>query len=493
MEWMSGSGTPGGRSRYVVAARILPCHASEVMIRGFLVWLFLLPLAIAAPRPNVILVITDDLGYGDLSCYGQKHFSTPHLDRMAAEGLRFTRHYAGATVCAPSRCSLMTGRDGGHASIRGNGPFALRPDPEDRTIASMLRDAGYDTALIGKSCVTGNTQTPQTLREKGFDHFYGTTDHEDGHFRFPKFVYENTKRIELDGNTLHAGPHYDLTLYQNHALSWLDGRSDKPFFLVLSLPLPHASLVAPEEALARVRGGIRDEVSHKAGGGHYSRTREVKATYAAMVTLIDDTMGSLLAKLREKGHDRDTLVLFTSDNGSHSEGGYDHRMLDSNGPLRGGKRDLYEGGIRVPFIARWPGGCPAGRTSDHASAFWDFLPTLCDLAGLPTPSGIEGLSYAPLLSGRADDQRKHESLYWEFHEMGGRRALIAGDWKVVQYGLKPSAFGKAQLYQISGDIGERNDLAAAEPQRLADMLRLMDAARVPNPRFPLPGLDAQNR
>lgn len=463
------------------------------MIRWLLVWLSLFPITLAAQRPNVILVITDDLGYGDLSCYGQKHFSTPHLDRMAAEGLRFTRHYAGATVCAPSRCSLMTGRDGGHASIRGNGPVSLRPDPEDRTIASLLRNAGYDTALVGKSCVTGNTQTPETLREKGFDYFYGTTDHKDGHFRFPKFVYENDKRIELEGNTLHSGPHYDLTLYQNQALAWLDRRSEKPFFLVLSLPLPHASLAAPEEALARVRKGIRNEVSHKAGDRHYSDVREVKATHAAMVTLIDDTMGRLLEKLREKNQDRNTLVMFTSDNGSHAEGGYHYSMLQSNGSLRGGKRDLYEGGIRVPLIARWPAACPAGRTSDHASAFWDFLPTLCELAGLTPPAGIQGISYAPLLTGRASDQPKHESLYWEFHEMNGRRALISGDWKVVQYGLKPGAFGKAQLYRISGDPGEQKNLADAEPERLAELMRRMDTARVPEARFPLPGLDSPVR
>lgn len=463
------------------------------MIRGLIAWLVFVCIASAAPRPNVVLVITDDLGYGDLSCYGQKHFRTPCLDRMAAEGLRFTRHYAGATVCAPSRCSLMTGRDGGHASIRGNGPFALRADPEDQTIASMLREAGYATALIGKSCVTGNTQTPETLREKGFDYFYGTTDHKDGHFRFPRFVYENEKRIDLKGNTLHAGPHYDLTLYQKQALAWLDGRSEKPFFLVLSLPLPHASLIAPEEALARVRGGMGKDESHRAQDRHYSDVREVKATYAAMVTLVDDTVGKVLDKLRDLGKDGKTLVLFTSDNGSHAEGGYRFQMLDSNGPLRGGKRDLHEGGIRVPLIARWPEGCPAGRTSDHASAFWDLMPTLCDLAGLKTPTGIEGLSFAPTLTGRSNEQREHESLYWEFHEMGGRRALICGDWKIVQYNLKPGAFGKPELFRISEDIAERSDLSAAEPERLKDMLRRMDAARVPNDRFPLPALDSLNR
>lgn len=461
------------------------------MNRLLLFFAVLMPWVSAAAKPNLIVVITDDLGYGDLSCYGQKHFKTPHLDRMAAEGLRFTRHYSGATVCAPARCSLMTGRDGGHASIRGNGPFALRPDPQDRTIASMLRDAGYDTALIGKSCVTGNTQTPETLREKGFDHFYGTTNHTDGHFRYPKFVYRNSQRVELAGNTLYQGPHYDLDLYRKEAMEWLAGRGGKPFFLILSLPVPHASLAAPEEALARVRGGIAGEKSAKRN--HYGGTKEVKASYAAMVTLVDDTVGEMLAKLREKGIDGDTLVMFTSDNGSHSEGGYHHSMLASNGPLRGGKRDLYEGGIRVPLVVRWPKGCPGGRVTDHPSAFWDYLPTFCELAGLPVPADTEGISFAPLLAGNEAAQKKHRSLYWEFHELGGRRAIQTGDWKLVQYGLKPGSFGKPQLYQLRDDEGERDDLAAKHPERVADMLRLMDAARVPNGRFPLPGLDALSR
>ncbi len=246
----------------------------------------------AETRPNVILVMADDLGYGDLSCYGQRFFETPHLDRLAREGIRFTDHYAGATVCAPSRSCLMTGRDTGHSGVRGNGPFALRPDPEDRTIASLLRESGYATALIGKSCVTGNTQTPATLAEKGFDYFFGTTSHKDGHFRYPN----------------------------------------------------------------------------------------------------------------------------------------------------------YEGGIRVPLVARWPNGIPAG-------------------------------------------QKTHQALYWEFHEMKGRRALRMGDWKLVQYGLQAGAHGKAELYDLSADLAETTNLAARHPQRVKEMLERMDASRSPSERFPLPGLD----
>jgi arylsulfatase A len=459
------------------------------MKRFLLVCLGLAASSFAAPKPNVILVITDDLGYGDLSCYGQKHFQTPNLDRLANEGLRFTDHYAGTTVCAPSRCCLMTGKDTGHATIRGNGPFALRPDPDDVTVASLLRDGGYATALIGKSCVTGNTQTPETLKQKGFDYFFGTTDHKDGHFRYPKFVYENDKRVELEGNTLYAGPHYDVDLYTNKALGFLDARTEKPFFLVLSYPAPHASLAAPEESLARVRSGIRDEVSHTAADRHYGDVKEVKASYAGMILRVDDAIGSILAKLKSKNLDDNTLVMFTSDNGSHSEGGYKFPMLSSNGPLRGGKRDLYEGGIRVPLLARWPKGIPAGRTTDHASAFWDFLPTMCDLAGLAKPAGIQGISYAPALAGNAAAQEKHQALYWEFHELGGRRALRMEHWKLVQYGLKPNALGKPELYNLATDISEQTNLADQHPDRVKEMVRRMNQARVRNEKFPLPGLD----
>lgn len=457
---------------------------------------FLLALAMhlaAAGKPNIVFVITDDLGYGDLSCYGQKSFKTPNLDRLAAQGIRFTDHYSGATVCAPSRCCLMTGRDTGHASIRGNGPFALRPDPEDLTVATILRDAGYSTALIGKSCVTGNTQTPETLKAKGFDYFYGTTDHKDGHFRYPPFLYENSERVVLEGNTRYAGPHYDLDLYARKALEFIGKSNDKPFFMVLSLPVPHASLAVPEESMAVVRPGIGKDSSYSPKDKHYGDVKEVKASYAGMVVRVDSVIGSILESLKSRGIDENTMVMFTSDNGSHVEGGYHYSMLESNGRLRGGKRDLYEGGIRVPFIARWPGGIPAGQTTGHPSAFWDFLPTVCDLTGAKAPTGIEGISYAPTLAGKATQQAKHEALYWEFHELNGRRALRMDQWKLVQYGLKPGAFGEAELYDLANDVSEKINLAGKHPERVKSMLERLDRSRVANDRFALPGLDARTR
>ena len=456
-----------------------------------LLGLLFLPAALfaapAAPPPNIVLIIADDLGYGDLSCYGQKNFQTPTLDALAAGGLRFTQHYAGATVCAPSRAALMTGLDPGHVSVRGNGPVDLRPDPLDITVATLLRSAGYRTAMIGKSCVTGNTQTPEVVLAKGFDVFYGTTDHRDGHFRYPKFVYDQTRKIPLEGNTLHQGPHYDAELYTRRAERFIqETAAASPFFLLLSYPLPHASVLAPEGGVIDIESDT-DFLPEKS---HYSKTTRIKGNYAGMVVALDAYVARVMKALAVRGATDHTLVIFTSDNGPHLEGGYRPEMLGSNGPLRGGKRDLFEGGIRVPFIAHWPAGIARpGRDVDLPSAFWDFLPTVCELAVAPRPSAIEGLSYAPTLAGRSD-QKHHEQLYWEFGELGGRRALRRGDWKLVQYDLQPNAFGKPQLFNLASDPGEQKDVAADHPHLVTEMVARMNGARVPDDRFPCPALDA---
>ena len=443
--------------------------------------------AVCLAKPNMIFIIADDLGYGDLSCYGQKFFKTPVLDRLAADGLRFTDHYSGATVCAPARCSLMTGRDAGHASIRGNGPFALRPDPQDITVATLLKGAGYNTAMIGKSCITGNTQTPEDVLSKGFDVFYGTTDHRDGHFRYPKFVYDQEKKVMLEGNKLHTGPHYDGELYARRAEQFIaDQSADNPFFMVLSLPIPHASVLAPAGKAEEVR--IEGDIDFPKSG-HYSTVKGVKANYAGMVMEIDAYVGRVMKALETKQLADDTLVIFTSDNGSHFEGGYRPALLDSNGVLRGGKRDLYEGGIRVPFIAHWPAGIKQPGDASHPSAFWDFLPTACELAGVKVPHEIEGISYAATLKGTGD-QKAHGHLYWEFHEAKGRRAVRQGNWKLVQYNLKGKPMGKPQLFDLSKDLGEKKDLAAKHPERVRDLVKWMDEHREPSDRFKLGPLDA---
>lgn len=455
-----------------------------------LIALVLLAAAAHAAKPNILFILADDLGYGDLSCYGQKHFETPAIDSLAANGLRFTDHYSGSTVCAPSRATLMTGKDTGHAAIRGNGAFAL--PASETSVASLLRKAGYRTAKIGKSCVTGNTQTPEDAAVHGFDWFFGTTDHRDGHFRYPRFVYENTTRIDLPGNDLHTGDTYDLDLYRDKALAFLGQQSaEKPFFLLLSLPVPHAAINVPEDSMARVRPGVRPErkVPAPQKPPHYTHVAEPKASYAGLMTRIDDAVAAITAKLREQGLLENTLIIFTSDNGPHAEGGYHPRMLQSSGALRGHKRDLYEGGIRVPMIAHWPAAIRPGRATDHPSAFWDFLPTACDLAGIPIPDDIQGISYLPVLRG-VGEQPTHDYLYWEFFEQGGRRALRAGDWKIVQYNLAATPRGALQLFNLRDDVAESTDLAAKHPDILEKLRKQMDAARTPSPLFPYPALDS---
>ncbi|MFO8027155.1 MAG: arylsulfatase [Opitutales bacterium] len=450
------------------------------------------PVDAAVPeKPNILFILTDDLGYGDLSSYGQEDFQTPAIDSLAEGGIRFTDTYAGNTVCAPSRDALMTGRRPGHLTLRNNGEYTLKPG--DTTVATLLKQAGYRTALIGKSTVTGNTQTPETLAEHGFEYFFGTTHHVDGHYRYPEFVYENTRKVEFPDNHLHHGSHYDLDLYTEKALGYLDQQSEgnDPFFLVLSVPVPHAAIVVPEDSMAKVREDVQPDprVAPPPEQPHYTHVTEPKTSYAGLVTRIDESVGSVIDKLRENGQLENTLVVFTSDNGPHSEGGYHPDMLHSNGPLRGHKRDLYEGGIRVPFIAHWPDVIEAGRESDHPSAFWDFLPTATEIAGVRAPEDIQGLSLLPTLTGEGE-QTAHDFLYWEFNQKGGRRAIRMGEWKAVEYRLNlGDRRGPVELYNLEDDIGESNDLAAEHPDLVAELTAKMEGARVPSETFPFPGLD----
>ena len=441
-----------------------------------------------AAKPNVIFIFTDDLGYNDLSCYGQKNFSTPHIDKLAASGIRFTRHYSGATVCAPSRCALMTGKDGGHAAIRSNGPLAL-PEAEVN-IAEILKKSGYNTAMIGKSCVTGSGDvfTPEMVLANGFDFFYGTLNHVGGHYRYPEFVFKNTEKIEFPGNHLHTGTDYDANLYTTEALHYIaDQSAEKPFFLLLSYPIPHASVIAPEKERAEARSQVKTEVVHK-GSNHYTNTPEVKANYIAMLKILDDAVGQIAAELEKNDLLKDTLIVFSSDNGPHFEGGYEPEIFDSNGPLRGGKRDLYEGGIRIPFITSWPAAIKPGQTSDLPSAFWDFLPTICEISESPVPENIQGISYAPTLLGKGE-QKKHDYLYWEFHEKDGRRAIQQGDWKLVQYNLAKPDQLTTELFNLSSDIGEEHDLSKQNPEKLTELLALIETARIPSQLSPYPALD----
>jgi arylsulfatase A-like enzyme len=435
----------------------------------------LLLLASANPQeprhPNIIFIHTDDLGYGDLSCYGQKKFQTPNIDRMASEGMRFTQYYAGNTVCAPSRCALMTGYHMGHAYIRGNAEIPLRP--EDLTVATLLKAAGYATGVIGKwgLGLENNSGRPD---KQGFDYSFGYLDHRHAHKQYTDHLFRNGERVWLDGKT------YANDLFATESLDFIEKNKSKPFFLYLAFTTPHAELLVPQDSLEEFKGKFPEKPfvnpTATAEKGYFSQPTP-RAAYAAMVTRMDKAVGRLFAQLKTQGVDENTIVFFSSDNGPHKEGGADPDFFESYGPLRGIKRDLTEGGIRVPMIARWPGRIAAGAVNDFAWAHWDFLPTAVDLAGAKAPAGIDGFSVLPTLLGR--EQKPHEYLYWEFFERGFDQAIRVGDWKGVRNGLD----GPLQLYNLKSDVGEKENIADKNPQVVARLESMMKSVRVDSERW----------
>lgn len=433
----------------------------------------------AATPPNIVLILADDLGYGDLGCYGQRNFATPQIDRMAAEGLRFTQHYAGSPVCAPSRACLLAGQHTGHVYQRANGEIAFRPDPQDICIARLLKNAGYHTALIGKSGLSCRTPNPRHPNEKGFDYFFGFTSHGDAHRYYPETLLRNGEAVRFAGNHGKEGDQYAGDLFLADALKYLDARADAadghPFFLHLAFTQPHADLAAP----AKWRDPFIDKFDETpfAGDGYRAESHP-KATFAAMVTCLDDAVGQVLTKLRDLGLADNTLVLFASDNGAMSEGGWRREYFNSSGPLRGGKRDMYEGGIRTPLIAWWPGRVAPGGVSDHVSAFWDFVPTACELAGIPAPADTDGISYVPTLLGRGAEQTTHDYLYWEFYEQGGKQGVRQGPWKAVRLNAVGPGESVIELYNLEDDLAEKQDVADQHPEIVTRLEGLMRAAHV---------------
>lgn len=426
--------------------------------------------AARAPRtPNIVFILADDLGYGDLGCYGQKQIATPNIDRLTAEGLRFTQAYAGSTVCAPSRCALMTGLHTGHAHIRGNALVPLRP--QDTTVTELLKRAGYHTGIFGKWGL-GEPGTTGVPNAKGFEEWYGYLNQQHAHNYYPESLWENDRQVFLTGNWPPARRQYSHDQFSTRALGFIERHRNERFFLYLAYTIPHAN----------------NELGNQTGNGMevpsdapYSDRDwpQVEKNFAAMVTRLDNDVGRFMGRLRDLGLDRDTIVFFTSDNGPHREGGHNPDFFHSSGPLRGIKRDLYEGGIRMPMIARWPGTIEAGRTSDDVWAFWDFLPTACELASIAAPAGLDGRSVVPSLLGRR--LTPHEYLYWEFHEGGFTQALRMGDWKAVRKGTK----APIELYDLRGDLGEKNDVAAAHPDVVARISEILNTARTDSPEFPI--------
>jgi len=425
--------------------------------------------------PNVVFILADDLGYGDLGCYGQQLIHTPNLDRMARDGLRFTQCYSGSTVCAPSRCCLMTGLHTGHARIRGNANVPLEPD--DLTVAEVMRAAGYRTALVGKWGL-GEPDTTGVPTRKGFDEFFGYLNQTHAHNYYPEYLWRNEQREPLPGNTDNPNrpgvctqcATYSNDLFTTEALNFLERAKDGPFFLYLAYTVPHTN---------NEKGRDTGDGMEVPDYGPYDKEPwpNPQKGHAAMITRLDDYVGRVLAKLAELGIDDETAVFFSSDNGTHKEGGADPAFFHSSGPLRGIKRDLYDGGIRVPLIARWPGHIRSG-VNESVCAFWDFLPTAADLAGAPpVQAPHDGISIVPaLLEGAALPER---TLYWEFHERGFTRAVRMGKWK----GVVPDA-GPMELFDLDNDLSETTNVAADHPDVVAQIEAYLRTARTPSTRWP---------
>jgi arylsulfatase A len=425
-------------------------------------------------KPNIIYILADDLGYGDLGCYGQKVIETPRLDQMAAGGLKFSQHYSGSTVCGPSRSCMLTGLHTGHSYVRGNGFVTMRPNPADEIFPVALKKVGYHTAMIGKSGLACNSDDGSIPNAKGFDEFFGFTSHTQAHWYFPTYLWDNGKKVEYPKNTLHEGDNYSSDLVMDRALKYIEDQKDGPFFLHLAFQIPHASLRAKEEWKAKYRPILKETPLPAKKHPHYSYEREPKTTFAAMVSYMDDNVGRVLDKLKELGLDKNTLVIFASDNGAMQEGGHKRDSFNSNGELRGGKRDMYEGGVRTPCIAYWPGTIEAGRVTDHLSAFWDISPTVRELAGAAAQENTDGLSLVPTLTGKGK-QQKHKNLYWEFYEQGGKRAIRQGKWKLIYYKTNSDKNPKCELFDLTKDPGEEKDISSKYPEVVSELTKEMKA------------------
>ncbi|MBQ3351746.1 MAG: arylsulfatase [Thermoguttaceae bacterium] len=429
-------------------------------------------------QPNIVFIMADDLGYGDVSCYGQSKFSTPRIDSLAQQGMKFTQMYAGTTVCAPSRCCLMTGVHSGHAYIRGNmhgEPFGDSPLPADAvTLTRVLKDAGYSVGVFGKWGLgaVGNVGDPN---KHGVDRFFGYYSQMEAHNYYPPRLHDNGVQIDLDGKT------YSHDLIVSKALEFIRENKDKPFFCYMPVTIPHAAMQVPEPYMTPWREKY-PEFENVLGRYSYNTVvRNPIAAFPAMVTRLDDTVGQVLDLLKELGLEEDTIVVFTSDNGPHHEGGHRPDFFNSSGAVRGLKRDLYDGGIREPFVIQWKGKIQPGTVTDHVAAFWDILPTFAQLAGAKTPDNLDGISLVPTLLGNPDNQKSHEYLYWEFHEMGGKRAVRFGDFKAVQNDMNKKPRGKIEIYNIVEDPKELNNLADKRPDLVQKARKILNSARTPNP------------
>ncbi|MBT3194794.1 MAG: arylsulfatase [Verrucomicrobia bacterium] len=436
-------------------------------------------------RANVVYILADDLGYGDLGCYGQKKLKTPNIDRLASEGMKFTDHYSGNTVCSPSRANLMTGQHPGHVHCRGNaggaGENSMALDPAMTTLPRLFKNAGYATGGFGKwgLGITCEDGAPNPLTH-GFDHFSGWKSQMIAHTYYPTSMVRDGNEIPLEEGTFV----HDLIMADALAFIRRSVKAGKPFFCYIPTAVPHAAMHAPAELHEKWRKVYPqfDQRIGRYGAGPGESCPPVTnpiAGFAAMMENLDNQVGELLDLLKELGVDDNTLVTFSSDNGAHHEGGHDPNFWDSNGPLRGIKRDLYDGGIRTPLVARWPGKIVPGSTSDHISAFWDVLPTMADLTGQPVPEQTDGLSFLPTLLGTAAKQKQHAYLYWEHRHNNPDQAVRMGKWKLVSYAQKKGRPRTMELFNLDKDLGEQHDISAGHPEIVERMQTIMRKAHRP--------------
>jgi arylsulfatase len=460
--------------------------------------------------PNIIYILADDLGYGELGCYGQKKIKTPTIDSLAAQGMKFTQHYSGSPVCAPSRCVLMTGKHTGHAYIRNNDEMPERGDvwhdpalegnrpllPNTTTIGTLLQKKGYTTGAIGKWGLGGPANSGEP-NQQGFDFWYGYLCQRMAHNYYPAHLWKNREKDFLEGNEYffphqrfpddkdpldkasyddYKGMTYSMDLMAAEALGFIKKNKNNPFFLYLPFPVPHVSIQVPEDSLKEYEGAFPE--TPYLGDKGYTPHPTPRAGYAAMITRMDREIGKILDLLEELGLADNTLVMFSSDNGPTFNGGTDSAFFESAGPLRGLKTMLYEGGIRVPMIARWPGKIEPGSVTDHVSAFWDVLPTITDIVGSDPPDDIDGVSFLPTLLGQKEKQKNHEYLYWEYN---GKQAIRMGNWKAYRLGFEENI----ELYNLEDDIGEKNDISNKRPEIFAKIEEILRCARTESELFPL--------
>jgi len=471
--------------------------------------------------PNIIYIYADDLGYGELGCYGQQKIKTPNLDRLAKEGIRFTQHYTGTPVCAPARAMLMTGKHAGHSAIRGNFELGTFRDDEERgqmplpaselTVAELLKQKGYATALTGKWGM-GMNNTEGTPSKQGFDYYYGYLDQKQAHNLYPSHLWENDRwdtlaqpwqdvHRKLDPATAtdvdfdsFKGKEYAPVKMTEKALAFIERSKGGPFFLYMPYTIPHVSLQAPDAYVQQYVGQFDEKPYYGEKG--YASTKYPLSTYAAMVTFLDDQVGIILDKLKALGLDENTIVMFSSDNGATFNGGVNAQFFNSVAGLRGLKMDVYEGGIREPFIARWPGKIKPGRVTDHISAQYDLLATLAELTGQPAPP-TDGISFLPELLGQTNRQPKHPYLYFEYPEKGGQIAIRMGDWKAVKTDLRKNPGNPWQLFNLRTDRSETTDIAAKHPEMLKKFNEIVrkEHQEPTNPawQFVLPVIAASNQ